>query len=70
MSTCPEVNGKNFLYIHSSLANLSSLFMDKVLSICAFPVGLLVCFGPVLIVWLRAELKNPPPDNKDSKSLD
>ncbi len=26
--------------------------------IFAMPVGLLICFGPALIVWFRAELKD------------
>jgi hypothetical protein len=31
--------------------------MDVFISIFAFPIGLLICFGPVLFVWLREEFK-------------
>ena len=34
--------------------------MDKFFSIMTFPIGLLICFSPALIVWLKAELKSPP----------
>jgi hypothetical protein len=29
--------------------------MDKFISICAMPIGVLVCFGPALIIWVLAE---------------
>jgi hypothetical protein len=32
--------------------------MDKFISICAMPIGLLICFGPALIFWVIAESKN------------
>ena len=35
--------------------------MDKFFSICTFPIGLLLCFAPALVVWLKAELQSPPP---------
>ena len=28
------------------------------------PVGLLICFGVALVVWLREELSAPPEDDK------
>jgi hypothetical protein len=31
--------------------------MDKLVSILAFPVGLLICFTPIIVVWLREEAK-------------
>jgi len=34
--------------------------MDKFFSIMAFPIGLLICFSPAIVVWLKAELKSPP----------
>jgi len=37
---------------------------DAFVSILAMPVGVLICFGPALIVWLRAELKNEEPTDK------
>lgn len=30
------------------------------------PVGLVLCFGPALVVWIREELRSKPTD-KDSK---
>jgi hypothetical protein len=32
--------------------------MDKLISICAMPIGLLICFGPALIIWVIAEKKD------------
>jgi len=32
--------------------------MDKFISICAMPIGVLVCFGPALLVWVLAECKD------------
>ena len=47
---------------------LAALIMDKFFSIFTFPLGLLICFSPALYVWLKAELKSPPPGkDKDAK---
>jgi hypothetical protein len=32
--------------------------MDKAFSILCFPVGLMICFTPMFIVWLKAELRD------------
>jgi hypothetical protein len=32
--------------------------MDKFISICAMPIGILICFGPALVIWVLAELKD------------
>jgi len=37
--------------------------MDKFVSILAFPVGLLICFGPIIVVWLKMELTEPSEDS-------
>lgn len=29
------------------------------------PVGLSICFGPGLVVWLVAELRSKPPEEKE-----
>ena len=39
--------------------------MDKFWSICTFPIGILICFGPALVAWLIEELKTPQSDNRD-----
>jgi hypothetical protein len=41
--------------------------MDKFISICAMPIGVLICFGPGLIFWVLAELKDPSQDASDKK---
>ena len=41
--------------------------MDKFFSIFTFPIGLLICFAPALVVWLKEELKSPPPDKEEKK---
>jgi hypothetical protein len=38
--------------------------MDKFISICAMPIGVLICFGPALVVWFLAELKGPTDEQK------
>jgi hypothetical protein len=32
---------------------------DQFWSLFCVPIGLLVCFGPVIVGWLIAELRNP-----------
>jgi hypothetical protein len=41
--------------------------MDKFISICAMPIGVLICFGPALVIWLAAELKAPREDQNKKK---
>jgi len=41
--------------------------MDKFFSIFTFPIGLLICFAPALVVWLKLELKSPPPPDKEEE---
>ena len=44
--------------------------MDKFVSICAFPIGLTLCFFPVLVVWVKelrkqkAEAEREERDNR------
>ena len=37
---------------------------DQFWSIFAMPIGLLICFGPAVVVWLAAEFRSPPTDRK------
>jgi hypothetical protein len=39
-------------------------FMDKFWSIFAMPIGLFICFGPALLVWLRMELTAKDEDDQ------
>jgi len=41
--------------------------MDKFISICVMPIGVLVCFGPALAFWVMAELKGSPEEPRDKK---
>ena len=41
--------------------------MDKFWSILAVPIGVALCFGPALLVWLKCELSHPPSENDDRK---
>lgn len=41
--------------------------MDKFISICVVPIGVLVCFGPALIIWVAAELKSSGEEQGDQK---
>jgi hypothetical protein len=40
--------------------------MDKFFSICAFPIGLSLCFFPALIVWVR-ELRKRSNEDRDKR---
>ena len=39
---------------------------DQFWSIFAMPIGLLICFGPAVVVWLGAEFR-PPPTTTDPR---
>ena len=49
--------------------------MDSVLSllngdlsiwgVIAMPVGVAICFGPALVVWLKEELRDQPKDKNE-----
>jgi hypothetical protein len=41
--------------------------MDKIISICVMPIGVLLCFGPALVFWVAAELKDSREDQGDKK---
>ena len=41
--------------------------MDKFISICVMPIGVLLCFGPALIIWVAAELKGSREEQGDKK---
>jgi hypothetical protein len=40
--------------------------MDKFWSIFSVPIGVLFCFGPVLVAWWLAARKDTPPDDSDA----
>lgn len=35
--------------------------MEKLISILVFPIGLFLCFGPAIVVWLKEELGGEQP---------
>ena len=35
---------------------------DNFWGVLAMPVGLLICFGPVLVAWALAEFREPSPE--------
>lgn len=39
---------------------------DQFWSLFCMPIGLFICFGPVIVGWLISELKNP--ERKKDKS--
>jgi hypothetical protein len=41
--------------------------MDKFISFFAMPIGVLICFGPALVVWLLAECKPSVEEKNDRK---
>jgi hypothetical protein len=43
------------------------MHFDGYISILAMPIGVLICFGPALLIWVFAELKDPSQDASDKK---
>ena len=43
------------------------VFMDKFWSICTMPIGVLICFGPALLVWVVQEAKAQAEEKKKKK---
>jgi hypothetical protein len=41
--------------------------MDKFISIAAMPIGVLICFGPALLIWVKAELSDSDEDTETRK---
>jgi hypothetical protein len=41
--------------------------MDIFVSIAAFPIGLLVCFAPILLVWLKMELADGKKEKRNDR---
>jgi hypothetical protein len=37
---------------------------DAWVSILVMPIGVLICFGPALLVWVLAEMKGEEPADK------
>ncbi len=46
---------------------MMAFFDSNIWGFIAMPVGLLLCFGPGLLVWLKAELETPPPDKREDR---
>ena len=46
---------------------MAQRIMDKFWSLCAMPIGVLFCFGPVLVAWWLAERKGARPDDRDER---
>jgi hypothetical protein len=42
--------------------------MDKFISVAVVPIGVLICFGPALIFWVLAELKDSRNDASKNDS--
>jgi hypothetical protein len=38
----------------------SNATMDKFWSVVSMPLGVLLCFGPAIVVWLIDQRRNPP----------
>jgi len=51
----------NLLYFRSARREARRTVMDKFWSILAMPLGVILCFGPGMIVWWLTRDKKPPP---------
>jgi hypothetical protein len=48
----------------SMLSGMIALIDSNIWGFLAIPVGLLVCFGPALLVWLKAECSSSAPEDR------
>jgi hypothetical protein len=37
---------------------------SNIWGLIAMPLGVLLCFGPALFAWVKAECQSEPPDNR------
>lgn len=58
---------KAALYKYPFCRNCIALYMDKFWSICAMPIGLMLCFTPILIAWVQTEARNRSEKNRGRK---
>ncbi len=64
------MQAKISLYFLHAPPKLRELVMEHDLNlwgIFAMPVGVLLCFGPALLSWIRAELAAPKPAERERK---
>jgi hypothetical protein len=61
--------GKTLLYIRflpcETGGSMMAALDSNIWGFIAMPLGLLLCFGPGLFVWLKAELETPPPEKRE-----
>lgn len=50
-----------------SAAMFAAFIMDKFWSICCMPIGVAVCFGPVLVAWWLAERRDAKSENGEAR---
>jgi hypothetical protein len=41
--------------------------MDQFWSVLSMPIGLMLCFTPILIAWILNEVRNDPINKKERK---
>jgi len=68
---------KTLLYIRFGPGKSEAAVMDNLLSflngdlsiwgVIAMPVGVAICFGPALFMWLKAELGTKPADKDEDR---
>jgi hypothetical protein len=68
---CSVPGGKTLLYIRFLACETGGPMMaaldSNVWGFLAMPLGILLCFGPGLFVWLKAELETPPPEKREDR---
>ena len=73
----PVLRGKTLLYIRFGPGKSEAAVMDNLLSllngdlsiwgVIAMPVGVAICFGPALFMWLKAELGTQRADKDEDR---
>ena len=41
--------------------------MDRFISYFAMPIGVMICFGPAILVWLKEEFLSPGERSQDDR---
>jgi hypothetical protein len=63
-SDLPPGGGANRALLSVAALEASPPPMDKFWSILTMPIGVMLCFGPVIVLWLMSELRDQRADKQ------
>ena len=60
-----KVGKRRFTFRQTKAILIPDMSSDQFWSIFAMPIGLLICFGPIVITWVRAERRDAAAKRQD-----